>query len=55
MITTALQQIVSRNIAPLDSAVVSVTKIHTGSAFNIIPETAEVGGCTRFSPTRQAH
>ena len=48
MITTALQQIVSRNIAPLDSAVVSVTKIHTGSAFNIIPETAEVGGCTRF-------
>ncbi len=48
LITTSLQQIVARNVAPLDSAVVSVTKIHTGSANNIIPETAELGGCTRF-------
>ena len=48
LITTALQQIVSRNVAPLDVAVVSVTKIHAGSAFNIIPEEAELGGCTRF-------
>ena len=48
LIVTALQQIVARNVAPLDSAVVSVTKIHTGSAFNIIPQNAELGGCTRF-------
>ncbi|MDO5532064.1 M20 aminoacylase family protein [Sutterella sp.] len=48
MIVTSLQQIVARNVAPLDSAVVSVTKIHTGSAFNIIPQEAELGGCTRF-------
>ena len=48
LITTAMQQIVARNVAPLDSAVVSVTTIHTGSANNIIPETAELTGCTRF-------
>lgn len=48
LLVTALQQIASRNIAPLDPAVISVTKIHTGSAFNVIPETAEIGGCTRF-------
>ncbi len=48
MIVTALQQIVARNVAPLDAAVVSVTKIHTGSAYNIIPQEAELGGCTRF-------
>lgn len=48
LVTVALQQIVARNVAPLDSAVVSVTKIHTGSAFNIIPQEAELGGCTRF-------
>ena len=35
----ALQTIVSRNVHPLDEAVVSVTQIHVGSASNIIPET----------------
>ncbi|MDO5532063.1 amidohydrolase [Sutterella sp.] len=48
MIVTSLQQIVARNVAPLDSAVVSVTKNHAGSAFNVIPQDAELGGCTRF-------
>ena len=33
----ALQTIVSRNIDPLKSAVLSITQIHAGSAYNVIP------------------
>ena len=36
----AIQTIVSRNHYALDELVVSVTQIHTGSAENIVPETA---------------
>ncbi len=46
-IVTALQTIVSRNIEPLKPAVVSVTSIHSGTAFNIIPQTAELWGTIR--------
>ncbi|MBI5824644.1 MAG: amidohydrolase [Chloroflexi bacterium] len=46
-IVTALQTIVSRNIEPLKPAVVSVTSIHSGTAFNIIPQTAEIWGTIR--------
>jgi amidohydrolase len=46
-ITTALQTIVSRNADPLDAAVVSVTQIHTGTAMNIIPQTATMTGTFR--------
>lgn len=47
----ALQSIVSRNNNPLDDLVVSVTMIHAGSADNIIPHTAFVGGTVRtFAP-----
>ncbi len=50
-IVTALQTIVSRNVAPLKPAVVSVTSLHTGTAFNIIPQTAELNGTIRtFEP-----
>jgi amidohydrolase len=42
-----LQHIVSRNTAPLDSVVVSVTRINGGTADNIIPETVELGGTVR--------
>ena len=50
-IVTALQSIVSRNIAPLKPAVVSVTSVHSGTAFNIIPQTAELNGTIRtFEP-----
>jgi amidohydrolase len=50
-IVTALQTIVSRNVAPLKPAVVSVTAIHSGTAFNIIPQTAELSGTIRtFEP-----
>lgn len=43
----SLQTIVSRNICPTDTAVVSVTKINAGSAFNIIPERVELNGTIR--------
>src|SRR6201996_7629596 len=39
-IGTALQSIVSRNVSPSDAAVLSVTRIHSGDAYNVIPETA---------------
>jgi amidohydrolase len=46
-ITTAMQTIVSRNLRPLDTAVVSVTQIHTGDAYNVIPEQAFIRGTVR--------
>jgi hippurate hydrolase len=41
-IVLALQSIVSRNIAPLDMAIITVGAIHAGAAPNVIPETAEM-------------
>ncbi len=50
-IISALQSIVARNVDALDQAVLSVTSIHAGTAFNIIPETAEILGTVRtFTP-----
>lgn len=46
-IVNAIQTIVSRNHATHDDLVVSVTQIHTGSADNIIPETAYINGTVR--------
>jgi amidohydrolase len=46
-IATALQTIASRNVPPLKPVVVSVTSIHAGTAFNIIPQTAEMNGTIR--------
>ncbi|MFM7189125.1 MAG: M20 family metallopeptidase [Armatimonadota bacterium] len=42
-----LQQLVSRNISPVDSAVVSVTMFNAGTARNIIPDTATFAGTLR--------
>jgi amidohydrolase len=44
---TALQTLVSRNTDPFHQAVVSVTQVRAGSAFNIIPETAWMNGTIR--------
>lgn len=44
----ALQSIVSRNVDALDRLVVSVTQIHTGSAMNIVPESAILNGTVRY-------
>ena len=46
-ITTALQTVVSRNVRPLDTAVLSVTQIHAGDAYNVIPEQAFMRGTVR--------
>lgn len=43
----ALQTIVSRNVSPTDPAVLSVTRIEAGSAYNVIPETATLAGTVR--------
>lgn len=50
----ALQTIVSRNHAATDDLVLSVTQIHAGSADNIIPDKAFIGGTVRsFDPEVQ--
>ncbi|MGJ4893125.1 M20 aminoacylase family protein [Bradyrhizobium sp. HKCCYLRH3099] len=47
-IVTALQSIVARNVDPVESAVLSITRFHAGtSADNIIPQTAVIGGTVR--------
>ena len=50
-IIRALQTLVSREISPLLPAVVSVTKFHAGTAFNVIPESAELAGTVRTLDT----
>ena len=44
----SLQTILSRNIAPLDTCVLSVTQIHSGSAYNVVPDTAMLAGTIRY-------
>jgi len=54
-LTQALQTVVSREIDPLQPAVVSVTQIHGGETWNAIPGHAVLRGTTRsFDPAVQA-
>ncbi|MDA0786642.1 MAG: M20 family metallopeptidase [Proteobacteria bacterium] len=46
-VVDALQTITSRNIDPIDSLVVSVTQIHGGDAYNIIPDEVVLRGTVR--------
>jgi hippurate hydrolase len=46
-IVQALQTIASRSVDPIHSVVVSVTKFHAGDAYNVIAETARIGGTVR--------
>jgi len=46
-IVNTLQSITSRNVAPLQAVVVSVTMIHAGEAFNVIPPEAKMEGTIR--------
>ena len=46
-VVTALQTVVSRNVAPLDSAVVTVGKFIAGTAFNVISDAATLRGTVR--------
>ena len=43
----ALQTIVSRNANPIDTVVLSITQIHGGDAYNVIPHTASLSGTVR--------
>lgn len=50
-VITALQNIVSRNVDPLEAAVVTVTSMVGGEAFNVIPESVVLKGTIRtFNP-----
>jgi amidohydrolase len=46
-IAVSLQSIVARNVAPVDTAVLSVTRLHAGDAYNVIPQSASLGGTVR--------
>ena len=50
-IAQSWQTIVSRNTSPLESAVLSVTQIHAGSATNVIPDEAQLIGTVRTFST----
>ncbi len=51
-IASALQTIVSRNVRPVDTAVLSITQIHAGDAYNVIPQTARLSGTARAFSTK---
>ncbi|MEE2995659.1 MAG: M20 aminoacylase family protein [Pseudomonadota bacterium] len=44
---SALQTVASRTISPFDSAVVTVTQMHAGDTWNVIPEEVIIRGTTR--------
>ena len=44
---STLQTIVSRNVRPLDTAVMSITQFHAGDAYNVIPQAARLSGTVR--------
>jgi amidohydrolase len=51
-LATALQTIVSRNLPAQEAAVLSVTRIQSGDAYNVVPETAVLAGTVRcFKPS----
>jgi hippurate hydrolase len=47
----ALQSIVSRNVDPLESAVISICEFHAGNTSNVIPQTVELRGTVRTLKT----
>ncbi len=50
-IITALQTILSRNVDPAATGVISVTRVRAGEAHNVIPQTAELTGTMRAYST----
>jgi hippurate hydrolase len=46
-VITALQTIVSRSVKPVESAVITVTMLRAGEAFNIIPQSVTMTGTAR--------
>ena len=55
-LVTTLQAITSRTVSPFDTAVVSVTQMHSGDTWNVIPEEVVIRGTTRaFKEAMQTH
>ncbi len=54
-IVNALQTIVSRNIKPTDSAVVTVGTFHGGTALNVIADTVNMSGTVRYFNPKYEH
>jgi hippurate hydrolase len=50
-VVNALQAIPSRNTHPVDSLVISVTQIHAGDAYNVIPDSVTMKGSVRTFQT----
>ena len=50
-LVTALQSVVSRNVNPIESAVLSVTQVHGGDAYNVIPDKVTLRGTVRTFKT----
>ena len=51
---SALQTVVSRNLHPLDAGVISVTQVHGGDTWNVIPQEVVLRGTVRaFKPEMQ--
>jgi len=46
-LVVALQSIVSRNVDPMETAALSVTQLHGGNAYNVLPDSAVISGCVR--------
>ena len=46
-VINALQSISSRQLNPLDSLVVSITRVHAGDSYNVIPQIAQLSGTVR--------
>jgi len=47
-LATELQTILSRNVPPLDTCVLSVTQLHAGSAYNVVPQVGTLAGTIRY-------
>ncbi len=47
-IISALQSVVARNVAPLNSAVVSITMVNAGFASNVVPDEMQLTGSLRY-------
>ncbi|WP_147112681.1 M20 aminoacylase family protein [Tateyamaria sp. syn59] len=47
-LVSSLQTIPSRNVSPLDTCVLSVTQLHAGSAYNVVPDAATLAGTIRY-------
>lgn len=54
-VVTNLQQIVARQINPLEPVVISVTKFISGTTHNILPHTAEIAGTVRTFDNKVRH